>query len=707
MRSRRRLFARGSAVLAVWAILVGGLASAPAAVAAEPAASATALLAGKITDAKGAPLAGVGVSATSDEVWETTETDRTGAWSMSGLGAGDYRLLLEAPSGANLVSTWWKNAVDRDGATVVRVKAGEKITSLNASLAKGSIISGRVTDQKGAGVGGVLVEYSPLSQMDRRFSVETSADGTYRFVGLRKGSYAVQFFPLEPKNLLGEWWRDAATRSTAKAVTVGSGVTVSRIDASLAPGGILSGTVRDDRGRALPDAMVQVQNVDTGRSYRQSSVGAGAWRIPSLPPGTYRVNFSAPYGVNLSSQWWKSTSTAQKGATVTVAAGKTVGKIDARLTRGGTIGGVVTAPSGAPAADVEVAVYLDGEALEHTYTTSNGSYRLEGLADGKYTVRFRATDGNFATTWWKGQTSSISATPVTISKGNDLRRIDGRLTSGAKLTGTLRDASGAGFAHATVDAYRYVGGTWEWASYADTDLKGRYALAGLPAGTYALQFSTWHGQKRQSIWWGGKHTRADAKRLTVRASAVLSGFNAVLPEPPVAGTVEISGTVRVGSTLTAVTRSWARGSSMAYQWYRAGEPIEGATRPTLLLTPGDFGRSIRVVVSGWSKVTSSIDVDRETDGPVGAGKLAASVPKVSGTAKVGSTLKASPGAWTKGASLSYQWSAGGKAISKATAVTYKIPAALRGKKITVTVTGVKDGYLTASRTSAATKAVAR
>jgi len=40
-------------------------------------------------------------------------------------------------------------------------------------------------------------------------------------------------------------------------------------------------------------------------------------------------------------------------------------------------------------------------------------------------------------------------------------------------------------------------------------------------------------------------------------------------------------------------------------------------------------------------------------------------------------------------------------------VTYKIPAALRGKKITVTVTGVKDGYLTASRTSAATKAVAR
>mgnify|MGYP003704356425 CR=1 FL=1 len=51
-------------------------------------------------------------------------------------------------------------------------------------------------------------------------------------------------------------------------------------------------------------------------------------------------------------------------------------------------------------------------------------------------------------------------------------------------------------------------------------------------------------------------------------------------------------------------------------------------------------------------------------------------PKISGTAKVGSTLTAKPGTWTSKTTFSYQWYANGKAISKATKVTYKIPKSL-------------------------------
>jgi hypothetical protein len=57
--------------------------------------------------------------------------------------------------------------------------------------------------------------------------------------------------------------------------------------------------------------------------------------------------------------------------------------------------------------------------------------------------------------------------------------------------------------------------------------------------------------------------------------------------------------------------------------------------------------------------------------------------------------------------LTYQWKANGTAISGATSATYKPTSATVGKKITVTVTGKKADYTTATRTSAATAAVVK
>ncbi|MEU0970593.1 Tat pathway signal protein [Streptomyces sp. NPDC005917] len=77
-------------------------------------------------------------------------------------------------------------------------------------------------------------------------------------------------------------------------------------------------------------------------------------------------------------------------------------------------------------------------------------------------------------------------------------------------------------------------------------------------------------------------------------------------------------------------------------------------------------------------------------------------PKITGTAKVGARVTATTGSWsaTPG-SYAYQWKADGKAISGATASTYTVPASLVAKKLTVTVTAVKSGWLSGSATSAA------
>lgn len=83
------------------------------------------------------------------------------------------------------------------------------------------------------------------------------------------------------------------------------------------------------------------------------------------------------------------------------------------------------------------------------------------------------------------------------------------------------------------------------------------------------------------------------------------------------------------------------------------------------------------------------------------------VPTVTGTAVVGNTLTAKPGVWATGVTLKYQWFANGVAISGATASTFALSAARASTVITVKVTGTKSGYTPVTRTSAATKPVAK
>ena len=86
--------------------------------------------------------------------------------------------------------------------------------------------------------------------------------------------------------------------------------------------------------------------------------------------------------------------------------------------------------------------------------------------------------------------------------------------------------------------------------------------------------------------------------------------------------------------------------------------------------------------------------------------LTGATPTITGTAKVGVRLTAKAGTWTEGAKLGYRWLANGKAIANAKSSTYVPTAADHSKKITVEVTGSKEGYADLTKASASTKAVA-
>ena len=56
----------------------------------------------------------------------------------------------------------------------------------------------------------------------------------------------------------------------------------------------ISGTVRDASEAGVPNAIIQIVKIDTGVRLRTTSNQAGLYRLPSLVPGSYRIEADAP-----------------------------------------------------------------------------------------------------------------------------------------------------------------------------------------------------------------------------------------------------------------------------------------------------------------------------------------------------------------------------------------------------------------------------
>lgn len=168
----------------------------------------------------------------------------------------------------------------------------------------------------------------------------------------------------------------------------------------------------------------------------------------------------------------------------------------------------------------------------------------------------------------------------------------------------------------------------------------------------------------------------------------------------------IVGAIQVGAPLTAagaVTEPAA--TSFTYSWKIDGAEV--STSSTFTPRTADLAKKLTVEVTamrdGYVSLTSST-------APVVVAKgvfTTAPTPTITGTAKVGTVLKASPGTWSPSAKFTYRWLRNGVAIRGATASTYKLVAADWKTRITVEVTAVSTGYGTTKVVSAASSAVVK
>ncbi|MFE5293856.1 hypothetical protein ACFQ8T_16895 [Isoptericola sp. NPDC056618] len=170
----------------------------------------------------------------------------------------------------------------------------------------------------------------------------------------------------------------------------------------------------------------------------------------------------------------------------------------------------------------------------------------------------------------------------------------------------------------------------------------------------------------------------------------------------------ISGTTKVGSTLTAVRATWSPApTSFRYTWKVDGTAVPGATSKTFTVPASAKGKRITVTVVGAREHYETTSTTSARTAAVAPGTFTTPQPTVSGTRKVGKTLTVQRGTWSpEPSSVTYVWKADGVKIATRSSRTFEVPASAKGRRLTVTVTGSRPGYSTRSVTSARTAVIA-
>ena len=280
-----------------------------------------------------------------------------------------------------------------------------------------------------------------------------------------------------------------------------------------------------------------------------------------------------------------------------------------------------------------------------------------------------------------------TSTPVVVAKATIAPGATATL-SGAVRVDSVVSAVPGGWPEGTTFTYR-----WEL-----IDAKGGVTVSAKTASTYT-PISTALGKKLRVVITGSLPGH-DAK--SVQSSAVTIGAGAFTTAP----TPKISGSAYVGATLKATAGTWSPAATLTYAWKRSGVTISGATASSYKLTSTDYGKKITVTVTAKRSAYTTATRTSAATATVTKPFTNVSTPKITGTAKAGSVLTASAGAWSPTPTVSYQWKRNGVALSGATGKTLTLSSVHVGGKITVTVTYKRTGYFTRAVTSAATATVA-
>lgn len=332
---------------------------------------------------------------------ESVTTGTDGTYTFGGLAEGTYYVRAAADGtipelyddvACPFYAYCWP---DIDGTPI---QVGSEVTSgIDLALAPAGTISGTVT---AASSGDPIEAYLELYSGTGSFldSVYTGLDGTYEIDELPAGKYYLVAEAAEYRN---ELYDDVPCGSgcdvtTGTRLAVLSGATLSGTDFALDRLGAITGTLtRESTGVALQSERVEA--FDSSGFYVRGvyTDSGGTYRLGSLEPGTYYVRSDTyDYRNEVYDDVPCGTSCdVTTGTPLTITLDTTTSGVDLALARLGSITGTVThTVSGNPiAAGVEVVAYDEaGGYRRSSYTSSVGTYTLERLQPGSYTLATRS-----------------------------------------------------------------------------------------------------------------------------------------------------------------------------------------------------------------------------------------------------------------------------------------------------------------------------
>ena len=305
--------------------------------------------------------------------------------------------------------------------------------------------------------------------------------------------------------------------------------------------------------------------------------------------------------------------------------------------------------------------------------------------------RIRDLAGNAAASF-SDQDVETNTPPPANTPATGAPTISGTAQVGKTLTASTSAIDDA-------DGLDNVGYSYQWlANGAD--------IAGATSSSYTL-VETDNGKTIQ-VKVSFRDDKNNPETLTSAATAAVESR----PNSPATGAPSISGTVRVGETLTAETSAiddadGMSGAVFTYQWLANGADIAGATNNTYTLVDAELDKAVKVRAIFTDNADNEETLTSEATAAVAPrpNSPATGAPTISGTAQVGETLTVDTSGiddadGMSGAVFSYQWLANGADVMGATSDTYTPVADDVGKAIKVKVSFRDDRNHQESLTSA-------
>jgi RHS repeat-associated protein len=496
---------------------------------------------GKVTSAVGgAPAAGVSVTAyTSSGTYVTsTTTNAGGEYALSRLATGHYKVDFTSGS-TNLVGEYFDDKATLGAASEINVTSGSVVTGIDAALALGGEIKGKVSEA-GHGAGLAYANVSILSSSGAGVAnVSSDAAGNYVVRGLAEGSYKVEFFD---SGFESQYYAGKSSLAAADPVAVQSGNATTGIDAAMKPLASISGTVTDAVTHAGLEYVEVCAFPHEGSGEACGTTNAsGHYTVSLYTAGRYSVEFF-PSGDYLG-QYYDDKESFGEAEELTVGAGAAVTGIDGALVHAGHIKGTVTASSGGAALEgIEVCAESTGDGpFSCAFTEAGGAYEIGGLSTGSYRVHFIPDESgpasNFVGQYYNGRSAVGEANPVAVTAGATTAGIDAALVGGGVIRGRISSAgTDSPLGDAEACAYDPEGSAYRCA---DTGPQGEYAIDGLAAGEYVVYFLELGGG--EVSYYDGAFGPGEATKVKVTPPATRTGIDGRLhANGHIAGTVTSS-----------------------------------------------------------------------------------------------------------------------------------------------------------------------